>query len=102
MVARLNRQLRNFIDDQARLENKRIMAILDRIEKGGAVVEQDLSQGGFYVSGDLENQTQFAYGPLAFPPLPYSSLFILLLKRLWRRTLIPPDSFSSMKSTERR
>jgi translation elongation factor EF-1beta len=47
MVARLNRQLRNFIDDQARLENKRIMAILDRIEKAALSMNKTYPKGDF-------------------------------------------------------
>ncbi|MEA1889978.1 MAG: DUF3375 domain-containing protein [Pseudomonadota bacterium] len=47
MVARLSQQLRRYLDDQAWLENKRIMAILDNISQTAISVRETLPKGAF-------------------------------------------------------
>ena len=47
MVAKLSEQLRRFLDDQAWLENRRIMDILHSIENRALEVRQDLPPGDF-------------------------------------------------------
>ncbi len=47
MVARLSQQLRRYLDDQAWLENKRIMAILDSIGQAAVNVRQTPPTGVF-------------------------------------------------------
>ena len=46
-VARLSQQLRRFLDDQAWLENRRIMEILHHIEGRALAVRETLPTGGF-------------------------------------------------------
>ncbi len=46
-VAGLSRQLRRFIDDKARLENRRIMEILSGIERKAIQVRENPPQGNF-------------------------------------------------------
>ncbi len=47
MVARLSQQLRRYLDDQAWLENKRIMALLDSISQNAIHVREEMPKGGF-------------------------------------------------------
>src|SRR5690606_9032263 len=47
MVARLSEQLRRFLDDQARLENRRIMEILHNVENHALALREDLPGGEF-------------------------------------------------------
>jgi len=47
MVARLSQQLRRYLDDQAWLENKRIMSILDNISLTAIAIRQDMPRGVF-------------------------------------------------------
>ncbi len=46
-VARLSQQLRRFLDEQAFLENKRIMQILDQIGRHGLDMREDMPRGSF-------------------------------------------------------
>jgi hypothetical protein len=46
-VAKLSEQLRRFLDDQAWLENRRIMDILHDIESHGLAVREDIPTGNF-------------------------------------------------------
>ena len=46
-VARLSQQLRRYLDDQAFLENKRIMQLLQEIETSALVVREALPQSAF-------------------------------------------------------
>ncbi|MBM9519129.1 DUF3375 domain-containing protein [Desulforhopalus vacuolatus] len=47
MVARLSEQLRRFLDDQAWLENRRIMDILRGVETHALALREDFPAGGF-------------------------------------------------------
>ncbi|GAB6058341.1 DUF3375 domain-containing protein [Desulfonatronum parangueonense] len=68
-VARLSQQLRRFLDDQAWLENRRIMDILHGIEAGALVVRDNQPAGGFMelheMSADIELPME---RPLFSPP----------------------------------
>ena len=46
-VAQLSQQLRRFLDDQAWLENRRIMDILHELETGALAVRENLPSGNF-------------------------------------------------------
>lgn len=46
-VAQLSQQLRRFLDDQAWLENRRIMDILHEVETGALAVRENLPPGNF-------------------------------------------------------
>ncbi len=52
-VAKLSEQLRRFLDDQAWLENRRIMDILHSIENNALAIREDLPSGNFVTVSDI-------------------------------------------------
>ncbi|MFN2366328.1 MAG: DUF3375 domain-containing protein [Desulfurivibrionaceae bacterium] len=69
-VARLSKQLRRFLDDQAWLENRRIMDILHSVENHALALREDLPSGDFVslaaTSASIELPLE---RPLYRPPL---------------------------------
>lgn len=52
-VALLSRQLRRFLDDQTRLENRRIMQLLHDIEKKAVTIRESIPRGTFMEIDDM-------------------------------------------------
>ncbi|NOR50496.1 MAG: DUF3375 family protein, partial [Desulfuromonadales bacterium] len=69
-VARLSQQLRRFLDDQAWLENRRIMDILHTIEGRALAVRETLPSGNFMPLDDTAARIELPMErPLYRPPL---------------------------------
>lgn len=69
-VARLSQQLRRFLDDQAWLENRRIMDILHTIEGRALAVRESLPSGNFMPLDDTAARIELPMErPLYKPPL---------------------------------
>ena len=66
-VARLSQQLRRFLDDQAWLENRRIMDILHNIEAGALAVREAPPTGDFMRAGRDRRNCRTADGAAAVP-----------------------------------
>ncbi len=72
-VALLSQQLRRYLDNQAYLENKRIMEILDRIAHRALAAKDDLPGGGCFITIDAPcpdinlpmERPLYAYSPQA-------------------------------------
>ncbi|SDB42302.1 Protein of unknown function [Desulfonatronum thiosulfatophilum] len=68
-VARLSQQLRRFLDDQAWLENRRIMDILHGIESGALAVRDNQPSGGFMELNEMGADIELPMErPLFSPP----------------------------------
>ncbi len=69
-VAKLSEQLRRFLDDQAWLENRRIMDILHNVENNALAVREDLPQGNFVTIADTSPTIDLPLErPLFRPPV---------------------------------
>jgi flagellar motility protein MotE (MotC chaperone) len=69
-VARLSEQLRRFLDDQAWLENRRIMDILHEIETHALALREDLPAGEFMPLAETSASIELPLErPLYRPPL---------------------------------
>jgi Protein of unknown function (DUF3375) len=69
-VALLSQQLRRFLDDQAWLENRRIMQVLHGIEAHALALREDMPEGVFMEVGDVAPTIELPMErPLFFPPL---------------------------------
>ena len=66
-VAKLSRQLRRFLDDQAWLENRRIMDILYSIENHALAVREAFPSGQFRVFGRNFRHGRTAHGKAPLP-----------------------------------
>jgi flagellar motility protein MotE (MotC chaperone) len=68
-VAKLSEQLRRFLDDQAWLENRRIMDILHRIESHALAVREEAPKGDFMPLAETSAQVELPLErPLYRPP----------------------------------
>jgi len=63
-VARLSQQLRRYLDEQAFLENRRVMQLLQEIETSALGVREALPQGGFM---DIEEPAPTIHLPMERP-----------------------------------
>lgn len=71
-VARLSAQLRRYLDDQAWLENHRIMQLLRGIEQSALALRTDLPAGAFMDLDEGTADITMAFDrPLFSPPLPH-------------------------------
>ncbi|ABA89052.1 protein of unknown function DUF3375 [Syntrophotalea carbinolica DSM 2380] len=69
-VAKLSEQLRRFLDDQAWLENRRIMDILHSIENNALAVREAVPSGGFTTLSETSATVELPLErPLYRPPL---------------------------------
>ncbi|MDL2286470.1 DUF3375 domain-containing protein [Desulfococcaceae bacterium OttesenSCG-928-F15] len=69
-VARLSEQLRRFLDDQAWLENRRIMDILRNIENHAIALRENLPSGDFMPLSDTSVSIELPFErPLYRPPV---------------------------------
>ena len=69
-VARLSRQLRRYLDDQAYLENRRIMQLLQGIEAAALSVRDQMPEGTFMDMDDLSPTVSLPMErPLYAPPV---------------------------------
>jgi len=69
-VRRLSEQLRRFLDDQAWLENRRIMDLLHQIESGGLEIREIPPKGNFMELSDASVSIELPMErPLFRPPL---------------------------------
>jgi hypothetical protein len=69
-VAKLSQQLRRYLDDQAYLENKRIMQLLHRIETSALVVRDALPTGAFMAIDEVAPTVRLPMErPLFSPPV---------------------------------
>lgn len=69
-VARLSQQLRRFLDDQAWLENRRIMEILHDIEAGALAVREEAPSGFFMELAEAAATIELPFErPLFRPPI---------------------------------
>lgn len=69
-VARLSQQLRRFLDDQAWLENRRIMDILHNLEAGALAVRDAAPEGVFMELAETAADLRLPFErPLFTPPL---------------------------------
>ena len=67
-VAKLSEQLRRFLDDQAWLENRRIMDILHRIENHGLALREDIPTGNFIALAETSATVDLAMERPLFRP----------------------------------
>lgn len=68
-VAKLSEQLRRFLDDQAWLENRRIMDILHSIENHALALREDVPSGGFMPLSEISATVELPLErPLYRPP----------------------------------
>ncbi len=80
-VALLSQQLRRFLDDQARLENRRIMQLLRDIEAKALTVHQSPTRGTFMEIDDLSPTLELPMERTLFsPPLKVSIADQLLIE----------------------
>jgi hypothetical protein len=67
-VALLSRQLRRFLDDQARLENRRIMQLLHGIEKKAMTIRESIPRGAFMEIDDIAPTLELPMERTLFSP----------------------------------
>ena len=67
-VARLSEQLRRYLDDQAWLENRRIMQLIRRVEQSALAVRDQRSAGLFHGIGGARAHHRSADGTSAVQP----------------------------------
>jgi hypothetical protein len=67
-VAKLSEQLRRFLDDQAWLENRRIMDILHGIETHGLALREDIPTGNFIALAETSATVDLAMERPLFRP----------------------------------
>jgi flagellar motility protein MotE (MotC chaperone) len=69
-VAKLSQQLRRYLDDQAYLENKRIMQLLQEIEASALAVRDEMPKGAFMEMDEVGPTIQLPMErPLFSPPV---------------------------------
>ncbi len=80
-VALLSRQLRRFLDDQARLENRRIMQLLHDIEKNAVTIRETIPRGTFMEIDDMAPTLELPMERMLFsPPLKSTIIDQLILE----------------------
>lgn len=80
-VARLSEQLRRYLDDQAWVENRRIMQLIRGVEHGALAIRERLPEGPFMALDEAAPSVRLAMDrPLFSPPIKPSIAQKLLLE----------------------